>query len=65
MHRMISTVSTWRCKCGVRVKVVGEAEQDKPSATVTATCPHCGDSQLIYTDRIISITTEQNETAFS
>jgi hypothetical protein len=39
---------TWRCKCGLRVKAIGETPKNKPGATVTAQCPNCGDGQLIY-----------------
>jgi hypothetical protein len=55
---MITTVSTWRCKCGAHIKVVGQAEKNQPS-TQKAQCPKCGDSQLIYCEKILSITVEE------
>jgi hypothetical protein len=56
---MITSVSTWLCKCGVRVKVVGQTPKGKISATQTASCPNCGDKQIVYGDAIISITREE------
>lgn len=60
---MITTVSTWRCKCDTRIKVVSETPKDNPLATSMAECPKCGDQQVIYGVRILSITVEQEETA--
>jgi hypothetical protein len=56
---MITITSTWRCKCGVRVKVISQTPQDRPSATQTAACPKCGDSQLVYGETILSITVDE------
>jgi hypothetical protein len=55
---MIKTVSTWRCKCGAHAKVVGQTPKDKPSATEKAACPQCGDTQIIYGEKILSITSD-------
>jgi len=57
---MMNSVSTWRCKCGVRIKVVAEAHENKPAATQTAVCPSCGDEQAVYGEKIISITAEKD-----
>ena len=55
---VLKTVSTWRCNCGTHIKVVGERDRNKPSKTVTAACPRCGDKQLIYAERIVSLSDE-------
>jgi hypothetical protein len=57
---MITSISTWRCKCGVRVKVVSQTPKAEPTAAGKATCPNCGDSQVIYGKTILSITTEND-----
>jgi hypothetical protein len=43
--------------------VVAETDLDKPKATVTATCPECGDVQSIDAHRMISITHEKATTS--
>jgi hypothetical protein len=60
---MITTTSTWRCRCGVNIKVVGETERKKPLATSIAQCPKCGDQQVIYSGRILSISIDREEPA--
>jgi hypothetical protein len=60
---MITSVSTWRCKCGIRIKVVGETDRRQPHVTSVAECPNCGDEQIIYAARIVSTTQESDETA--
>jgi hypothetical protein len=60
---MITTVATWRCKCGAGVKVIAETDRQKIAATVVAACPDCGDKQVIYAHRIISVTAEKRDGA--
>jgi hypothetical protein len=61
---MIMTVATWRCKCGMRIKVVAEIEKERPiTATATASCPDCGETQAIYAHRVVSVTSEKEEKA--
>jgi hypothetical protein len=55
---MITSVSTWRCKCGAYIKVVSETPKDKPLATHDAVCPKCGDIQLIYGYKLLSVSLE-------
>jgi hypothetical protein len=57
---MITTVSTWRCKCGARIKVVGQTPKGQPSPTQPAACPQCGDTQMIYGTTILSISIEED-----
>jgi len=52
---IMRTVSTWRCRCGTHIKVVGERDRTKEPNRTIAACPKCGDKQLIYTDRILSV----------
>jgi len=56
---MITSTSTWRCKCGVRVKVVSQTPKAEPTATQVAACPQCGDKQMIYGKTILSTTAEE------
>ncbi len=60
---MIKGVSTWRCKCGVSVKVVTETDkaQINEGIRVEAACPKCGDKQTIYAHRIIAVTTYKDD----
>jgi len=60
---MITSVSTWRCKCGVRVKVVAEVDHDTPTATVIAACPNCKDRQVVYARRIVEVSHEKGDTS--
>jgi len=62
---VITVVSTWRCKCGVRLMIVAEKDVDKPVATVTVACPDCGNAQIIDANRMISITHEKDDDRIS
>ena len=62
---VITIVSAWRCKCGVRVMIVAERDLDKPTATVTVACPECGDAPVIDAHRMISITHEKGDDQLS
>ena len=57
--RMITIVSTWLCKCGAHVKVVGETPKGNTSARQAAACPRCGDTQVVYVEKILSIMIEK------
>ena len=56
----ITAISTWRCKCGAPLKVVGECPKDKPSASQTAACPKCGNTQTVFGETILSIVIEED-----
>ena len=56
----VGIVASWRCKCGTFVKVVAEADSNR-TARQTASCPSCGDAQVIYVDKIISVVGEESE----
>jgi len=60
---MSTVVTTWRCKCGARLKVLGETEQDQPLAVSVATCPDCLNTQVIHCVRIHSVTVDRDEAA--
>jgi hypothetical protein len=62
---MITIVATWRCKCGTRVKVIAETDRAKPTATVIAACPDCGDEQEVYAHRVISVVSEADATTLN
>ena len=53
---MVGVVASWRCKCGIRVKVLAEVDPSQPPATQIASCPKCGDSQSVEGDKIVSVT---------
>jgi hypothetical protein len=54
----------WRCKCGVRIKVISETDREAPPpTTIMVACPACGDGQAILAHRIISVTDEKAESA--
>jgi hypothetical protein len=51
----LAVVTLWRCHCGANIKVFGEAEVANPRASQVVACPKCGQKQLVYVDRIVSI----------
>jgi hypothetical protein len=53
---MVGIVAVWRCKCGMRVKVLAEAENNQTSSTQLASCPECGSQQVIHAEKIVSVT---------
>ena len=57
---MITSVSRWRCKCGVHVKVVAETAKNTQGSTQQVACPQCGDKQIVYGMTVVSITTESD-----
>ena len=62
---MIKGVATWRCKCGVTVKVITEIDRARMNEDVRleAQCPNCGDRQIVYAHRILAVTMYNDETA--
>jgi hypothetical protein len=58
---MITSVATWRCSCGTGIKVVTETDRANSEELdrLKATCPNCGDPQIIYGHRIVTITVER------
>jgi len=61
---MVGIVALWRCKCGMRVKVVAEADSNRPLATQVALCPKCGEPRFIHAEKIISVI-QESEVAYS
>jgi len=55
----VRSVSSWLCKCGVRVKVTSEVDPIKPHETTDVKCPNCGDTQTVYASDVISVTSEE------
>jgi len=62
---MIKGAATWRCKCGVTVKVITETDDTRINEDIRreAQCPNCGDKQIVYAHRIVSVTMYNDETA--
>jgi hypothetical protein len=60
-HGVFYSVSTWRCKCGAHVKVIGERGENQPLTKADAECPTCGDKHAIYATRILSVTQEADD----
>jgi ribosomal protein S27E len=62
---MITGVATWRCKCGVSVKVVTETDRANSNPDrLIASCPNCKDEQAVYAHRIISVTVDKGTGVF-
>jgi hypothetical protein len=61
---MTKRVTMWRCKCGVRVKVVTEMDIEDPTTTVIIKCPLCGDAQVISADQLVALNTENDDLSF-
>jgi hypothetical protein len=55
-------VSTWRCKCGITIKVTGETIRNKAVTPQMAKCPNCGFQQTVDVDRILTITDDTANT---
>jgi hypothetical protein len=55
---MIKGFATWRCKCGVTVKVITETDRTRINEDVRheAQCPNCGDTQIVYAHRVLEVT---------
>jgi hypothetical protein len=51
----IGIVTVWRCSCGMRIKVIAEAPQNRARGSQLAACPKCGAKQIVEAERIISI----------
>jgi hypothetical protein len=62
---MTNGVAKWRCKCGVTVKVITETDGTRINEDIRreAQCPNCGDKQIVYAHRIVSVTMYNDETA--
>jgi hypothetical protein len=62
---MINGVATWRCKCGVTVKVITETDRTRINEDIRheAQCPSCGDKQIVYAHRIVEVTVYNDQTA--
>ena len=62
---MITRVATWRCKCGVTVRVVTETDRARIADVerLTAACPTCGDKQIVLAHTILSINAEKDQPA--
>jgi len=62
---MVKGFATWRCKCGVTVKVITETDRVRINQGVRheAQCPNCGDKQMVYAHRILQVTMYIDETA--
>jgi hypothetical protein len=52
---MARMVALWRCKCGIHVIVVAEADSSAPGKQI-ASCPKCREPHALHADKIISVT---------
>jgi hypothetical protein len=62
---MIKGFATWRCKCGVTVKVITETDRARINEDLRreAQCPNCGDGQIVYAHRVLKVTMYMGEPA--
>ena len=62
---MITSVATWRCKCGETVKVVTETDRARIADVerLTAACPSCGDKPIVLAHKILSVSAEKDQPA--
>jgi len=51
---MARMVALWRCKCGMHVIVVAEADSSAPGKQITP-CPKCREPHAVHADKIISV----------
>jgi hypothetical protein len=51
----MSAVAMWKCKCGSSLKVLAQSDREKPSITSTVSCPQCGEQEVIYAEKIVSV----------
>src|SRR5262249_26236469 len=58
---MVGIIAWWRCKCGIRVKALAEADPSQPLATQIAWCPNCGESQTVQGDKVVSVAEDISE----
>ena len=58
---MVGIIAWWRCKCGIRVKALAEADPSQPLATQIAWCPKCGESQTVQGDKVVSVAEDISE----
>jgi len=57
---MTLSVTSWRCKCGVRVKAVAELDGNDATTAVMVNCPQCGDEQTIPAERLVAVVTDSD-----
>jgi hypothetical protein len=57
----MNAVFSWRCKCGLSIRVIGETERASPTVKSTVRCPSCNDEQIIAASNVISVTRDQDE----
>ena len=61
----IKSVSQWRCRCGANIRVVTEGDAAKQGETTRVQCPRCGDSQVVYGVKVISVKDEPGNASSS
>jgi ribosomal protein S27E len=66
---MITGISYYRCKCGVRVQVLTETDKARIGEAILleVACPKCSEKQAIHAHRIIkiSIDVQGGQSAFN
>jgi len=48
-------VFTWRCTCGIRIKVLADLDTDAVTAKSIVKCPRCNDQQTVTASKVISV----------
>jgi hypothetical protein len=57
---MSLVISNWRCRCGIRIKLVAEMTATNPAATIAVACPMCEDERVVCADKVISVMAENS-----
>jgi hypothetical protein len=52
---MFLRVYHYRCKCGVRLQVLTEADKARIDERILVACPRCQEKQVVYAHRITKI----------
>ena len=57
---IMHAAATWSCRCGAKLKVIGELDTTAPLTSQYAACPKCGDQQRVYVERILAVIAEED-----
>jgi hypothetical protein len=62
MMMPVMKIFTWRCKCGIRIKVLADSDNETSMVESIINCPRCNDPQAVKASNVISVTQDREET---